>query len=123
MPETPFILTKDNYYSDEANQRYMSVSQFKDFAGTTSHGSCEEAALMKAKGIFPESTTTAKMVGSFVDSYFEGTLDEFKGAACVFMHRYLCQLLFSAVLPGQGVRQQDVSRSSRKIPVPAQDVI
>lgn len=78
MPKTPFILTNDNYYSDEANQRYMSVSQFKDFAGTTSHGSCEEAALMKTKGILPEQTTTAKLVGSFVDSYFEGTLDKFK---------------------------------------------
>ena len=27
-------LTAENYYSQEANREYMSVSQFKDFAGT-----------------------------------------------------------------------------------------
>lgn len=29
-----FQLTSENYYSDIANYEYMSVSQFKDFAGT-----------------------------------------------------------------------------------------
>ena len=28
-----FQLTSENYYSDIANYEYMSVSQFKDFAG------------------------------------------------------------------------------------------
>ena len=27
-------LSANNYYSAEANQEYMSVSQYKDFAGT-----------------------------------------------------------------------------------------
>ena len=29
-----FVLTAENYYSQEANKHYMSVSQFKDFAVT-----------------------------------------------------------------------------------------
>ena len=28
------VLTAENYYSREANEEYMSVSQYKDFAGT-----------------------------------------------------------------------------------------
>ena len=28
------VLTAENYYSQEANEEYMSVSQFKDFCGT-----------------------------------------------------------------------------------------
>lgn len=29
------VLTAENYYSQEANEEYMSVSQFKDFCGTS----------------------------------------------------------------------------------------
>lgn len=32
------VLTAENYYSQEANEEYMSVSQFKDFCGT--YGKC-----------------------------------------------------------------------------------
>lgn len=71
-------LTQDNYYSAEANKDYMSVSQFKDFIGTTAHGSCEDVAFKKATGVISTPKTKALLVGSYVDSYFEGTLDEFK---------------------------------------------
>lgn len=73
----PIILTNENYYSAQANLDYMSVSQFKDFAGTTDHTSCEETALLKLKGIIPNPETEALLVGSYIDSYYEGTLDEF----------------------------------------------
>lgn len=72
------VLTNDNYYSDAMNKKYMSVSQFKDFAGTTCHGSCEDVALKKAKGIITTPKNKSLLVGSYVDSYFEGTLDQFK---------------------------------------------
>ena len=39
------ILTEDNYYSAEANMEYMSVSQFKDFAGTYGKVGCEASAM------------------------------------------------------------------------------
>ena len=37
-----FELTSENYYSDIANYEYMSVSQFKDFAGTYGKVGCGE---------------------------------------------------------------------------------
>lgn len=59
-------LTKANYYSDEANRRYMSVSQFKDFL------ECEAAAKAKLDGRWvPDEDRTALLVGNYLHSYFE----------------------------------------------------
>ncbi|MEG0471346.1 MAG: PD-(D/E)XK nuclease-like domain-containing protein [Solibacillus sp.] len=66
------ILTSENYFSSEANQAYMSVSQFKSFC------KCEAAALAELHGEYGQPKTTALLVGSYVDAYFEGTLDIFK---------------------------------------------
>lgn len=71
-------LTEENYYSREANQEYMSVSQFKDFAGTYGKLSCEFTAMEKLEERWEEEKTTALMVGSYVDAYFDGTLEKFK---------------------------------------------
>lgn len=71
-------LTNSNYYSEEANQKYISVSQYKDFFGTLGAKGCEAQALAKIKGEYKEEPSTAMLVGSFVDSYFEGTLADFK---------------------------------------------
>lgn len=65
-------LTNDNYYSYEANWEYMSVSQFKRFM------ECEAAAMAEIRGFYKPPTTTALLVGSYVDSWFEGTLDAFR---------------------------------------------
>ena len=65
------ILTNENYYSDEANREYMSVSQYKSFR------KCEAAAMAELKGEWKRPMTTALLVGSYVDSWFEGTLDQF----------------------------------------------
>ena len=67
-----FKLTNENYYSKEANQRYFSVSQVKDFL------KCEAYAMAKINGEWVEEPTTPMLIGSYVDSYFEGTLEEFK---------------------------------------------
>ena len=72
------VLTADNYYSDEANRQYMSVSQFKDFNGTYGRIGCEFAAMEKLAGSWNPEPSTALLVGSYVDSYVEGTLDDFK---------------------------------------------
>lgn len=71
-------LTDGNYYSQEANREYMSVSQFKDFSGTYGKLPCEFSALEKLEERWKEEETTALMVGSYVDSHFEGTLNKFK---------------------------------------------
>lgn len=65
-------LTARNYFSKKANLEYMSVSQFKAFS------KCQAAALAEIKGKYKREQTTALLVGSYVDAYFEGTLDQFK---------------------------------------------
>lgn len=64
-------LTAENYYEREANEAYFSVSQYKDFAR------CEAMAMAKIRGDYKQPMTRAMLVGSFVDSYFEGTLSQF----------------------------------------------
>lgn len=66
------ILTNDNYYSSEANWEYMSVSQYKQFR------KCEAMAMAELRGEWERPKSTALLVGSYVDSYLEGTLDAFK---------------------------------------------
>ena len=65
------ILTNENYYSSEANWEYMSVSQYKQFC------KCEAKAMAELRGEWKQLKTTALMVGSYIDSWFEGTLNEF----------------------------------------------
>lgn len=67
------ILTKENYFSREANMEYMSVSQFKSFS------SCPACAMAELNGEYVRETTTSLLVGSYVDAHFEGTLDLFRG--------------------------------------------
>ena len=71
-------LTEENYYGLEANREYMSVSQFKDFAGTYGKMMCEFTALEKMEGRWNPEKSTAMQVGSYVDAYFEGSLERFK---------------------------------------------
>ena len=59
------ILTNDNYYSSEANRRYMSVSQYKQFC------KCEAAAMAQIMGEWEFPKTTALLVGSYVDAWVE----------------------------------------------------
>ncbi len=64
-------LTKRNYFSKKANRLYMSVSQFKSFE------KCPAAAIAEINGKYQREKTTSLLVGSYVDSYFEGTLKSF----------------------------------------------
>lgn len=64
-------LTHKNYFSKKANAEYMSVSQFKSFE------KCQATALAEIKGKYEREETSALLVGSYVDSYFEGTLTQF----------------------------------------------
>ena len=60
-------LTDDNYYGQAASEQYFSVSQYKDFMR------CEAAALARIRGEYNPPPTRPMLVGSFVDSYFEGS--------------------------------------------------
>ena len=65
-------LTAENYFSPEMQMEYMGVSQYKDFLD------CPARALATIKGEYTPEMTIAMMVGSYVDAYFEGSLDKFK---------------------------------------------
>ena len=71
-------LTDENYYTSESNKEYMSVSQYKQFAGTMGKSHCEYEAMEMLEGRWEQKTTTPMLVGSYVDAHFEGTLDKFK---------------------------------------------
>lgn len=65
-------INNENYYTQKANLKYMSCSQFKDFR------KCEEMALAKISGDHIQPTTNAMLIGSYVDAHYESTLDVFK---------------------------------------------
>lgn len=69
-------LNDDNYFSNDADKEYMSVSQFKSFLPR--YGGCEAAALAKINGTYKETDNIALLVGSYFHSHFEGALDKFK---------------------------------------------
>ena len=66
------MLTNENYFSLDHQQKYMGVSQFKSFE------KCQASALAEVTGNFEREKTTALLVGSYVDAHFEGSLDVFK---------------------------------------------
>ena len=65
-------INKLNYFSQNNNRKYSGASQFKSFMR------CSAQALAELNGEWAREDTTALLVGSYVDSWFEGTLDEFK---------------------------------------------
>lgn len=65
-------LNEKNYFSPENKLKYMGSSQFKSFM------SCEAAALAEIRGEYHEPESDALLIGSYVDSYYSGTLEEFK---------------------------------------------
>lgn len=71
-------LTEANYYSKEANQEYLSVSQYKDFCGSMKRRGCEAKALAKLNGEWVDEMTEPLLLGSYVDAHFEGSLGLFK---------------------------------------------
>lgn len=72
------ILNENNYYTSDADREYLSVSQYKDFVGTMGKPGCEFHAMERLAGRWQDEKTTSLMVGSYVDAYFEGSIDRFR---------------------------------------------
>ena len=72
MAKGLLVLTNDNYFSQQANMDYMSVSQFKEFK------ECEVMAMAKLTGEYVEEPSKAMLVGSYVDAYFSNEMDKFR---------------------------------------------
>jgi len=66
--KTPFQLNKNNYHSSEANQYYMSVSQFKSAI------ECEASVIAELEGKYERTSSLALTVGSYTHSAFESDL-------------------------------------------------
>ena len=64
------ILNDDNYFSQESNEHYMSVSQFKQ--GIEELGGCEARMVAELKDEYKRPYSKALTVGSYLHSYFEG---------------------------------------------------
>lgn len=65
------ILTSSNYHGLEANKEFWSVSLFKAF------DRCEASGLASVQGQYEREQTDALLIGSYVDAYFSGEMDEF----------------------------------------------
>ena len=65
-------LTADNYFSRESNTEFCSVSQWKAFR------KCPACAMAELRGEWQREETPALLCGSYVDAWFEGTLDRFR---------------------------------------------
>ena len=61
------ILTESDYYSQESNRDFMSVSQFKDFM------KCPAMAMAKLCGEYEPEHGRALLLGSYVDEMLTGT--------------------------------------------------
>lgn len=66
-------LTSGNYHTPEANKSFWSVSLFKAF------DKCEASGLAQVRGQYQREETDALLIGSYVDAYFAGEMDEFVG--------------------------------------------
>lgn len=66
------LVTNENYYSEEANRDYFSVSQIKHFM------KCEACTMAELDGSWQREPTPAMLVGSYVDAHFSHELDKFR---------------------------------------------
>lgn len=65
-------ISKENYYTPEADLNTFSVSQYKLFK------QCEAKALAKVKGQYRQADNEAFLLGKYIHAYSEGTLEQFK---------------------------------------------
>jgi hypothetical protein len=68
-------LTRQNYFSREAENLYMGSSSFK--AWDVLHGGCEAKEVAKRKGIWIEKDNPAFLLGNYVHSWSSGDLQKF----------------------------------------------
>ena len=59
-------LTRDNYYTPEADREYLSCSQYEEFLD------CEARAMAKLQKRFTRKESEAFLVGNYFHTYFEG---------------------------------------------------
>ena len=73
-----FLLTSDNYYTLAADNMFCSASQYKMVEGCLGKVGCEYQYRMYLDGKWRQDTTKDMLIGSYVDSRYEGTIDHFR---------------------------------------------
>lgn len=72
-------LTNENYYDPEVRSQYMNVHTYLDYVGSLGRQGCEARAEALRKGEWKEEDKSlALMVGSYVDAFFDDSLEQFK---------------------------------------------
>lgn len=66
------VVTPENYYDPEIQMVYMGATQYKKFS------SCEAAALAELRGEYTPASSTALLVGGYIDACFSGELPLFQ---------------------------------------------
>lgn len=66
------MLTAKYYFSPNSQMKYCGSSQFKQFL------KCPAQAMAELRGEWSRADSTALLIGSYVDAFFEGKLDAFK---------------------------------------------
>ncbi len=74
MAIKPKDLTEENYYTD---LHYLDVSGYKECKGTVGMRGCEERFMAHRNGEWSQPMTDPMIVGSIVDSCYDGTINEF----------------------------------------------
>lgn len=67
MTKLPAV-TSENYYDPDIQMAYMGATQFKAFQA------CEAAALAELRGEYTSASSTALLVGGYIDAYFSDEL-------------------------------------------------
>lgn len=75
-----FILDESTYYSLEADMKWCSASQFKDFVGVLFIPGCEARTMAKLKGEYKPEVTNALLIGSILDALWENDDPEYIAA-------------------------------------------
>lgn len=71
-----FKITNDNYYTQEANEHYVSIHTFINYYGTPYINACPARVMHELEN--PSEPNDAMLIGSYIDSYYDGTLEEFR---------------------------------------------
>lgn len=96
---TKLALNSDNYYSQEANREYFSVSQFKSMM------QCEAAEMAKLKGEYTEPYSNALTVGSYTHAAFESDA----------AFNSFCEQEREAIFKNRGGKYADFEQADRMI--------
>lgn len=71
-------ITAKNYYDSKSAMAYCGYSQFKLFCGAGGSVGCEAQAMATLRGEWTPEPTKSMLIGSYVDAWFEGTVEEFE---------------------------------------------